>query len=320
MKTKAILAAIVVIVLGVGAWAMLGGGSSVKVELVPAWQVTPPSLYTADMQVEPFVSWAPDSRSLLFAGAGSKSYRNRIYMWKLGEKQVKPVVDGTSPNFIDSDTFIYLRTNLPHALMKYSLSSGKEEEIAQNIKTSEFWSEVNYLTYNPEHKSIILGLSKLSPYYNPGCQEFDLTGKLIGAYRLIKDDAVLDASWEPKGSRSVAVVGSETAPAQELRLGREGKEAEGAVVATGSIGAVAWSPNGRLIAYGDGVNVNVLNPETHKTVTVARFHAVPPNSTTCVRRLSWSPDSNSLAALDLVMDDTGGYPLIYVLDMSKLNL
>jgi len=91
-------------------------------------------------------------------------------------------------------------------------------------------------------------------------------------------------------------------------------------VASGELGAVAWSPNGSLIAYADSVEVAVVRPSDGKRIVVGRFgDTVDPQDERFVSRLSWSPNSNYLAALVYVPSQVRDYPVLYVLDMSKFK-
>ena len=319
MNTKKAITVLIAIALAAGLWAAFARGTSEPTCLVPAWQLMPEGSSDGQALVDPVVSWSPDSRSLLFSVVGGKDYRSSILRWKVGEKRADRIVYGVSPNYTDNNTFIFLRQN-PKTVFEHSLSTGREREIAPKLGQLDVWREVTGFSYNPDHKTIELRVSNLTQYYEPGFEEIDLTGKSLGNSPRTTGDGIFARGADPKGSRSAVIVGDLPEGMRELRIAAPGEESKSRLVASGSLGAVAWSPDGRLVAFADAAEVKLLNPSDMKIVTVARFSSRPESGQgVFVCRLVWSPNSSYLAALELIPTADSSCSVVYVLDMTKIK-
>lgn len=318
---------IALILIALGACVVLSGcgRSETPVNIVPAWQLTQKGGYDGSQIIDPFISWSPDSKSLLFSGCSTKSYRNAVYSWKIGEKNLKKITDGSSANYIDASTFIYMKP-APMSIYKRNLLNGKEEEIAKEVKQSDFWDKVIGFNYNPQRRTIALRFVKYTQFYMPGNEEYDLNGKKIGDVKIDTDDTLPAISNNPVGP-GVAMIsrgGQDRTPVLKISSSA-GKDAR--VITKGNLGAVEWSPDGKLVAYGDANKIGVVRPGKGEPMIIASFPDPRPDSdeasdtpeTPYVSRLSWSPDGNFLAVLFYVPDTDGNYPIIYVLDASKIE-
>lgn len=319
MKTKTAIVIIVVILLTAGFLSILGCGSTEAVRLVPAWAVTAPNAYDGQSVKDEVVSWSPDSKSLLFSLSGAKHYQAAVFSWKVGEKQIERLANGISANFVDNNNIIYVWQN-PMTFYMRGLSTGRTSPIVQNIKNVDFWKEITGFTYNPIRKSLALRFADFTRYYQSGTQEIDLTGKSLGSVPRTTGDKILCRSDNPKGEQSAAIVGELSGSTQELRISKKGEEGNTKPLATGSLGAVAWSPDGKVVAFADANTVEVLNVADSKIITIAKFGKRPESGDApYVCRLYWSPNGSYLAALELLPEDYSCKAMIYVLDMSKIT-
>jgi WD40 repeat protein len=319
MSVRAVVIALVVIALAAGLWAAFGRGTSELTRLVPAWQLIPAASCEAESLVDPVMSWAPDSRSLLFSTASAKGYRPSILHWNVGDKRAERVVYGVSPNYVNNDIFLFLRQS-PKSVCGHSLSTGAERNMVPNLNKVDLFREVTGFSYIAARKTVQLRVSYLTQFYEPGCQEIDFTGKSLGNVARTTGDAVLDRGVDPKGARSAVIFDDPAQETRELRIAAPGEENKSKPVASGNLGAVAWSPDGQLVAFGDSNEVRLLKLGDMKIITVARFGAQPESGAgPCVSRLAWSPNGSYLAALDVIPAESISNAVLYVLDMTKIR-
>jgi len=317
MKLK-IAIIVAIIALGAIIWASVGGSKQEAVKLAPAWQLTDANGYDSGALVDPVVSWAPDSKSLLFEGIGAKYYRACVYRWRVGDKSITRLVEGFCPNYITNRKFLYLRSN-PRVVVENDLVTGRETPVAANLPKTDLWRELTGFSYNAARKSLELRFAKFTRYYEPGCEEVDLQGNYTGKVCRTTGGGILDRSDSPKGDRTAVILGDLTGDTRELRISRPGEEAKAKTLAANDLGAVAWSPDGKTIVFGDGNRVKALNPNDGSIVTVAGFPDKSEISQAApfVCRLIWSPDSKYVAAVELVPGEANTFMMLYVLDMSK---
>lgn len=319
MKTKTAIIVLIIIALAAGLWTAFERGPSQPTCLVPAWQLMPKGAYEGQSSTDPMMAWSPDSRSLLFTAVSMKGYRTSILRWKVGEKQVDRLVYGVSPNYIDNDKFVFLGLS-SKSIIERNLATGRERDLVPNLRKVELWKEITGFSYDPARKTIDLRFASFTRHYEPGVEQIDLAGNSLGAVGRTTGDNVIERSPDPKGGRSAVIVGELSEGVRELRIARPGEETKASPVATGNLGALAWSPDGRMVAFADSNEVIALNPGDMKIVTVARFGApLESGEGTYVCRLAWSPNSSYLAALDLVPSVDSAYAVLYVLDMSKVK-
>ncbi len=318
MKTKLIV--IIALVVAAAAITVLTvGRPSAPVRPVQAWQLLSKGTYRAMGVTDPFLSWTPDSRSVVFSVFALKSQRNRLFRWKVGENDLEMVVGGTSPNCVTDDEFLYLCSS-PKTIFKRSLSTGRDVEVGAALKKLDTWPRVTAFAYMPERRSVALRTLEFTQFPMLGVEEYDLSGKYLGRVESRTSEGIVDQSFSPDGSESAIMVQNQPNEPISLRLVK-GDALAGKELANGPhIGAVAWSPDGRSIAYGDGKTVVLLDSEGNKKAIVGVF-GDPDDRTDrrAVTRLSWSPNSQYLAAFVYACDKEGDYPLYYVLDMSKVK-
>lgn len=325
MNARRIVIILIIIAVLIAGGVLLSRARAPETWLVPAWQLTPAGRYSGIALTDPFVSWAPDGRSLLFSASDIKLRRDAVYQWNVGEKKLQYICNGTSPNYISNDEFVYLKKNIfgsffdkDKTLILRNLSTGEEREFAPAIKKSRFWNEVTAFTYNPARRSLILRLVEFTRYYNPGTEEYDLSGRRIGEIKTRLSEGIVDWSNAPDGRCAALVEEKEGAPLT-LQVIDKGKS-RGRVLAEGQLSCVAWSPDGETIAVGESVAVSAVRPSDGKRLIVARFgDPNDPNEQRYVCRLSWSPDSRLLAVLLYTPMQTGDYLETYVLDMSNIR-
>lgn len=286
-------------------------------KLVPAWQITTSNSYDCNALVDPVASWSPDSKSLLFMAIGAKYYKNYIYQWNVGGEKITRLVAGYSPNYISNNKFLYYKA-APKSIVEYDIASGRERQVGQNLAKSDLWAELKGFSYDPERKCLNLRFANFTRYYEPGCEAFDLTGKYIGRLCRTTGAGVLDRSDDTNADRAAFILGDLVGTNRQLRISKPEKEAKAKTLAQGSLGAVAWSPDGKIVAFADSNEVKVLRPDDGSIITVARFgKAVESANGPYVSRLIWSPNSSYIAAVELVPGEFNTFMMIYVLDMSK---
>lgn len=309
MKTKVAVVVAILAAAVVGLWFLLHHAGFQRTELVPAWQLTEPGAYDAQSIWDPVISWAPDSKSLLLAVSGA-GYKQWIVRWKVGDRRLDRVCEGVAPNFVDSDYFLYMIKN-PVQILARNLKNGHQRVVVSDVKKLEFWKDISSFNYLPETRTIALRWSNFTRYYEPGALEIDLSGRQIGRIPRTTGEGILDRSLNPSGRTVAELAGELTGGPRTLRIA--GKD-----VATGELGAVAWSPGGRSIAYAEGNEVKLVNSDGLDQTTIARLGSLPiagPAPYIC--RLVWSPSGEYLAAIELVPTDEGGYAMVYVLDMGR---
>lgn len=318
MKSRLLIIAAVIIVLGIGLGAFMHGNSE-RVNLVPAWLLTPPGMYSADMLLDPVMSWSPDSKSLLVAAKANKTGKPWILYWKTGEKKLDRVAYGGSPNFTDNDTFLFMTAN-PCLLIEHSFSRGTNRLIVRNFRGVDFWRDITSFDYIPERKTVALRFSSFTRYFEPGLAEMDLTGKQIRKLPRLTGNGVLDRSTDPENRQVVEILGDLTGGQKVLRVCAVGSTDAGKQIASGELGAVAWSPDGKSIAFADANEVKVTDPAGKSVVTVARFASRSDSTQSAyICRLAWSPNSKYLTAIQLLPNQIAGDTMAYVLDMSKMK-
>lgn len=309
---------VVIIALGVGAWALYGNLTAPATQLLPTWQLTQSSRYSGIGMTDPFVSWSPDSRTVLFSVMDMRFRNDIIYRWNVGENELQRIAVGASPNFLSAREFAYLKRE-PKSFVVRDLASGQEREFAPAVKRTQFWNEVTAFTYDPTAETITLRLIEATRYYTPGTEVYDTSGKRIGDVGTRLSEGIVDFSPNPDGSASALLVQETEGAPLSLQIADKGKS-RGNRIMTGNLTSVAWSPDGEVIACGESVLVHALRPSDGKRLIVARFgDPDDPLEKRYVSRLSWSPDSKFLAVLLYVPSDMGDYPLIYVLSMSGLK-
>ncbi len=316
MSNRTAIAVLIVIALAAGIWALVARSSKPATRLIPAWQLLVVDRYGGRSVVDPFVSWAPDSRSLIFSESARYAEHDEIFRWKVGEKKLLLITEGISPNFVDQNDFIYFKDE-PRGIYNYDLETGKTTQALSQISKSNVWNETTSFTYDPKRNTILLRLVARTRRYDPGTQEYDMDGNRVDGIRSGPGGNVVDSSGGPTGDRCAIVVDHGTE--QTLEIADEGST-RGKEVASGEIGAVAWSHTEDLVAYGESSHVAVVRPDGTKTAVVARFD--PPVTDAdgrYISRLSWSPNGHYLAVLLYVVGSQGDYPVIYVLDMSSFK-
>lgn len=314
MKIKIVVAAVIVILLAVVTWVVVGRGSGQTTRLVQAWQLTADRSYDSNALVDPVVSWSPDSKSLLFVGIGAKFYQNYIYQWKVGDTRIIRLSAGFCPNYVANDRFLYLKSN-PRVVAEYDLTTRRERFIAPQLAKWDLWRELTGFSYDPMRKTLALRFAKFSRYYEPGVEEADLNGKYLGRLPRTTGGGVLDRSRDPRGNRDAVILGDLTGETRQLRIARPGDEFKATTIVENDLGAVAWSPDGKTVAFAEADEVKLLNPANRRIVTIARF--TNPSEDRYVCRLVWSPNSKYLAAVELVPTEESAFMMIYVLNLGS---
>ncbi|MCX8052798.1 MAG: hypothetical protein N3B12_03235 [Armatimonadetes bacterium] len=317
MKSRVILVILGILAVGVGVWISVTTGSGIPDQLVPAWQLLPKETYRAMGVTDPFLSWSPDSSSIIFSVFDRGSRRDKIFKWEVGEKKLEYITEGMSPNFVSNHEFLYLKRQ-PKGILLRRLNSGEEREVAKLLKKSEFFSEVIGFSYDPERKTITVRMAEWTRFRTLGPDEYDLSGKYLGEVSTRQSEGIVDYSFDPTGSRCAILVEEQPERSISLQIAK-GKASRGREIARGELNAVAWSPDGRVIAYAEDKTVVAVRPNDLRRVVVGRFGN--PNDEFDKRkavRLIWSPNSRYMAVMVYVPNTKGDYPLYYVLDMSKL--
>lgn len=109
MKSRTLLLVLLVAALSAGILTLIGCGSERSTQLVPVWQLFEASRYWGMQQIDPFVSWSPDSKSLLLSEQSYISHRQLLMKWNVGDKKLQLVTYGISPNYLNDHEFVYLK-------------------------------------------------------------------------------------------------------------------------------------------------------------------------------------------------------------------
>lgn len=318
-KRRALAAAIVVVIIA-GVFIIWGRARQTPSRLVPAWQLTPANRYRAMQLTDPFVSWAPDSRSLLISAYNNNPFKPLVLRWKVGEKQIRLVTEGVSPNYLDSDRrFVYLKPDPPR-LFVFDLATGEEKQILQELTSRHPWSDAKGFVYDPERRVLTVRLTDYTQFFFPGSEEYSLDGRKLGAAATGLSSDTLAYSESRNGRFAAAVKYDRGSGRHALVVEDQDGRVKTREVASGYIGAIDWSPDEDVLAYGDISAVVVFRPVDGRKVVTGRFG--PPRGkqdSRHVSRLKWSPNGDYLAVLVYVPNDAGDYPLVYILNMSKFK-
>lgn len=315
-------ALILLLVVALGAAVYVFSRPTELIKLVPSWSLLPKASYRAMAVTDPFVSWSPDSSSVLLGLQDLKSYDYKIFMWDLGKKKLTYITSGVSPHFVSDNEFIYLRRDSSKKVLgifRRNLHTGSEREIALGLKKNELFADSTGFDYDPASKTITICMTEYTRFRTPGPERYDLRGRFVGSVSSRQGEDIVDYSYSPDRSRcAILVLERHTRPVR-LQIA-SGSESRGREIARGRINAVAWSPDGRTIAYAQDKVVVAVNAGNLKRTVVACFGDTDDrNDKRYVSRLVWSPNSRYLAVFVYVPDEHGDYPLYYVLDMSKLD-
>ncbi len=313
MKTRKATVILVIVALAAGLFATFGRSGPEAVE-VPIWSLLAPRAHSGYRMVDPFVSWSPDSESLLLSTYGMKSNKARVYKWEVGAKRLQHIADGISPNYLDANTFIYLFPD-SGKVFKRDMLTGTQERILPAPGTEDDWKTVKAVYYDPPTRRVHTRMVEYTRFEAPGTEEYDLQGKLIGSVHALTSENTPAISFDSDGKKCAAVV--KAGNKYELKICDKEID-EGRTVAAGYIGAVAWSPSAPMVAYGNNADVLIVDPESGRTRVVGRFGPAKDEQQDgrYVARLKWSPNGRYLAAMVYVPYSKGEYPMIYVLDMS----
>ncbi len=285
--------------------------------LVKAWQLIPSHSCRASYMADPVVSWAPDSQSLLFATIAPKDGRSIIRHWRVGEKSARRVTDGVSPNYTGADTFVFLQTS-PKTIIEHNLSTNEQHEVVKGLNKLDLYRDVSGMSYDPVNKTYQLRVYDFTEFYQPGCVAVDSSGKEVGHVEQTTGGGVLDRSVDPHSGKSAVIYGDDRT--RELRIATKGKEDTAKAIATGNLGAVAWCPDGKTVAFSDFAVVKIIDTSNGKTRTIARLGGEPkPGKHDHVCRLVWSPDGKYLAAYKITSYEMDSFAVLYVLDTTNVN-
>ncbi|MDH7600949.1 MAG: hypothetical protein QHI38_02240 [Armatimonadota bacterium] len=322
MKIRVAVTALLIAALGAAAVVYFANEPATRTQLVQAWSLLPKESYRAMGVTDPFVSWSPDSRSVVFGLYGLHSHAYKIFLWKVGDKQLEYVTAGVSPSFLSNDEIIYLKkqpSGKAAGIFRRNLRTRSESEVAVALKNNDFFTDLTGFSYDQKHKTLQVCMVEYTRFRTPGPEEYDLNGNFVRPVSSRLGEGIVDYSFDPTGRRCAIMVRERYTRPVSLQLA-DGNSSRGREIARGKINAVAWSPNGSTVAYAEGKEVIALNPQTLERTVVARFgDPSDEKDGRYVARLEWSPNSRYLAAFVYVPNLAGDYPLYYVLDMSELQ-
>jgi WD40 repeat protein len=226
-------------------------------------------------------------------------------------------------------------TELPNVVTQVMLLSERHEiavySAAQElvaIWSTETWEledsipigAAGDVSVSPDESTIVaVGISPSSEDYVDGDDPTNLTFVNVEEGEVedvVKARGVTVASLSPDGS-TLAMVDQNGF----LRLrSADGREPRGPLVKVGGgAGALAWRPDGKLIAVALSQGVVLVDPESGKVSEPLSHEAFLPS-----RQLAWTPDGSLLAALNGSPDEEGegydpGVASIWTLDGSSLE-
>jgi WD40 repeat protein len=320
MRMRTALILLLIVAFAVTAVVYVSSGPPGPVHLVPSWSLLPKASFRAMAVTDPFVSWSPDSRSVLLGLQDLSSFSYKIFKWDLDTKKLAYITSGVSPNFVTINEFIYLKRDTSKralGIFRRDLRTGSEQEIASGLKKNELFPDVTGFAYDPTSKTITICMTEYTRFRTPGPERYDLRGNLVESVSSRQGEDIIDYSYAPDKTKCAILVRERYTRPVRLQIAK-GSDSRGREIAQGHINAVAWSPNGDTIAYAQDKIVVALRPSDFKRVVVARFgDPDDQKDKRYVSRLIWSPNSRYLAVFVYVPDDHGDYPLYYVLDMSK---
>lgn len=322
MRVRIAAFALLVIAIVAAALVYFSGQPAAHTRIVRAWSLLPKESYRAMGVTDPFLSWSPDSRSVIFGVYGLHSHAYKIFRWKLGEKKLEYIASGVSPSFISNDEIIYLKkapSGKAAGIFRRDLRTGVESEVARALRKNDFFGDITGFSYDPKRRTLQVRMIEYTRFRTPGPDEYDLDGDFVGSVVSRLGEGIVDYSFDPTGRKCAIMVRERYTRPVSLQLAN-GKNSRGREVARGKINAVAWSPDGRTVAYADGKEVVALNPRTLERTVVARFgDPKDKKDNRYVARLIWAPNSQYLAAFVYVSNLSGDYPLYYILDMSAAS-
>ena len=238
-----------------------------------------------------------------------------IYKWDIGDKSIKKLFYGFTPNYMNEDEIIYVHPYTgPKCIRKYNFKTNKSTEVCKNLKKSEYWRSIYGIIYNSDN-TINARMCDFTKYYFEGSSKYDLEGNFVSKVkREIKDTDV--CAYSIYNEKIAAVCSTDNENMLNLCV-RESCDAEKKIVFKGKLGDVAWRPQVKdTVAFAKENEVLIYNTKTEDVSVIARF---PNPESSFVCRIAFSPNGNYLAAVTFNDKKEGDYLDIYVMDLTSIK-
>ena len=290
----------------------LGGcAEKIPVEYAPLYHVTKSGRYLVSYLYDPFVSFSPDSKDLVFTGVTRGVNKADVYAWRIGDKSIRKLFFGFTPNYISDDEIIYVHPYTgKKCIQTYNFKTGEVKEVCAKLKETDYWKEIFGISANGDG-TFTARMCDFSKYYFAGSDICDIEGNIIGPAKRAYDDTSIVA-FDIEGDKLLSV--RSTGDDNVLNLVVSDKDGEGnkKTVAQGKIGDAAWKPGGKIAAYADGAKVLLIDTETGEKKIIA---AAPKADKSFVCRLKWSPDGKYLAIGVFIDEKEADYMDIYLAEI-----
>ncbi|MBP5093310.1 MAG: WD40 repeat domain-containing protein [Abditibacteriota bacterium] len=292
----------------------VGCGDGTPREYAKLYRVTEPNRYLVSYLYDPFVSFSPDSKTMVFYGVTRGVNKADVYTWNIGDAKTRKLFFGFTPNYISGDEIIYVHPYTGRkCIQTYNFKTGEVKEVCPKLKESDYWKEIFGIESRGDG-TFTTRMCDFSKYYFAGSDICDIEGNILGPVKRIYNDTSV-AVYDISGDRAVTIRSTDNDNVLNLVVSGKDGETDKKVIGHGKFGDAAWRPGGgSTLAVADGASVLLWDADSGEKKVIAD---IPKGDRSFVCRLKWSPDGKYLAIGVFVDEKEADYMDIYVAEINR---